>query len=83
MKKPEINTRQVELSVRTMKNMSATGPDGLKPEMYEALVKTTEGLQTLTRCMITKLTASSNPSSWKSSRTKMIPKVSKPTAKQL
>ena len=51
METPEINTRLVELKVKCMKNRSAPGPDGLKPEMYKALVKTPEGFQTLTRCM--------------------------------
>ena len=58
-----------------MKNESALGPDGLKAEMYKALIKTTKRLQTLTRRMKTELRASSEPSSWESSKTKMIPKV--------
>ena len=83
MEKPEVTVGQVQRHVAKMKDKSAPGPDGLKNELYKALIKTPEGAQTLTRCINTELTKTSKPESWKTSVTKMIPKQTKPTARHL
>ena len=83
MDKPEISDKQTTLYTKGMKNHSASGPDDLKNEMYKAVARTTEGTKVLTGCMVTELITNSKPSSWMCSKTKMIPKVPKPMARQL
>ena len=78
-----IDMEDVKRGVMKMKNRTAPGPDQLKPELYKALITTEKGLETLTRCMQQELNATSKPESWKTSKTKMIPKSKKPMAKDL
>ena len=83
MSPAHISTDDVVAAVAGMKNRTSPGPDRLKPELYKALVETTEGLDALTRCIQHELDAEDKPESWKKSKTKMIPKSTKPTAKDL
>ena len=83
MEKPEVTDGEVQLYVKSMKNQTAPGPDGLKNELYKSLAQTKVGLNTLTVCMRSELNDCEKPSTWNTSITKMIPKVAKPTAKQL
>ena len=57
--------------------------DGLKPELYKVMVKNEKCLQVLTACFQEELNKESMPTEWKASQTKMIPKTTKPTAKDL
>ena len=79
----QIDSTDVMDAVKAMRNKSAPGPDKLKPELYKALVSTRLGLDTLTRCLQQELDDNTKPESWKTSKTKMIPKTKKPTAKDL
>ena len=83
MDTPAIEQIDVEQCIKVMKSKSAPGPDGLKVEMYKALVKEPRCLEALTNCFQNELDNQEKPDEWKSSRTKMIPKVQKPTAAQL
>ena len=66
-----------------MKGKTAPGPDGLKSEIYKALVNEPKTLELLTNCFQNELDNRRKPEEWKRSHTKMIPKVKKPTAAQL
>ena len=79
----QINSEDVKKAVSAMKNKTAPGPDKLKPELYKALVSTATGLEALTECLQIELENNTKPESWKTSKTKMIPKTRKPTAKDL
>ena len=83
MNTPMINEENVMKCVKQMKNKTAPGPDGLKAEFYKALVKTENGLSTLTKCMQRALEEEGKVETWKVSHTKMIPKKAKPTADEL
>ena len=81
MEKPQITEGEVQRYVTKTKNKTAPGPDGIKNELYKALIMSTEGLKALTRCMEEELKVARKPSSWKSSVTKMIPKQKNPYSK--
>ena len=83
MEKPKISTRQTQHYISQMRIRTSPGPDGIKNELYKALARNTRGIEVITKCMNNELSASRKPQTWKSSYTRMIPKVSKPTAKQL
>ena len=83
MQPTEIYTDDVRKAVSALKNKTAPGPEQLKPELYKALVSTAEGLDTLTRCLQQELKNTEKPDSWKTSKTKMVPKTSKSAAKDL
>ena len=83
MNTPMINEENVMKCVKQMKNKTAPGPCGLKAEFYKALVKTENGLSTLTKCMQVALEEEGKVDTWKVSHTKMIPKKAKPTADEL
>ena len=67
MSPAHISTDDVVAAVAGMKNRTSPGPDRLKPELYKALVETTEGLDALTRCIQHELDAEDKPESWKKS----------------
>lgn len=83
MGKPDFTCEEVHAHISKMKNKNASGPDVLKAELYKALVQTQKGLQTLTECLKREFTSEEKPASWITSKTRMIPKKSKPTAKDL
>ena len=78
-----IEKEDVAKVVSKMKNKTSPGPDGLKPELYKAVAKTTTGLTALARCLNKEMDTTEKPPSWKVSKTKMVPKKAKPTAKDL
>ena len=78
-----IEEEDVIRAVKKMKNKTAPGPDGLKTELYKAIAKTGVGLTALTRCINNAIETKENPPSWKTSKTKMVPKKAKPMAKDL
>ena len=83
MIEPYISTGIVSKCVQSLKNKTSAGPDEIKPELYKAMLLNETCLQTMTQCFQEELKKDSKPASWKTSRTKMIPKVSKPMAKDL
>ena len=83
MESPTIDIRKVRQTLKQLRNNKAAGPDGLKPELYKAMEKSELCLLTLTECLRTELKEREKPSEWKKSKTKMIGKKKKPTAKDL
>ena len=84
MEKPKLTTQELEKILKKMKNKKSAGPDGLKPELYKALLKSKICLSTLTECFNKILGRDEDlPEEWKVSKTVMLPKVKKPQAKEL
>ena len=81
MKEVRITEAQVKDCLNKLKNKKAAGPDNIKPEMYKALKNSKEGIVALTRCLKEEMKKREKPEGWKKSRTKLIPKKKKPTAK--
>ena len=83
MTQPVITEDKVERCIRNLKDKTSAGPDGLKPEMYKAFKSTKQGVELLTICLQKELEEKEKMSEWKQSRTRMIKKTQKPTAKDL
>ena len=83
MDTPVIQQEEVKRCVTSMKGKTAPGPDGLKSEIYKALVNEPKTLEVFTSCLQNELDIRRKPEEWKRSRTKMIPKAKEPTAAQL
>ena len=69
--------------VARMKNRRAGGEDGLRPELYRALQGSGDIMEILRKSLSEVLVSRAEPTSWKTSRTVMIPKKRRPTADQL
>ena len=84
MQKPEITVKELENALTNIKNNKAPGPDGIKGELLKALANNETCKLTLLKCYNDILNGSAKiPSGWKESNTNMIPKVRKPTVKDL
>ena len=81
MERIEINESKVKEVIRRIKKKKAAGPDGLKGELYSEMAKSEKCLSALTRCMNNELNKKSKPQSWKKSRTVLLEKKRKPTAR--
>ena len=82
MEKPNIKKDEIVKVLQKLKSKKSAGPDGLKPELYKTLKNSEVCLNTLEQCF-NKVLEGNVPNEWKVSKTVMIPKVSKPQAKQL
>ena len=65
------------------KNKKASGPDGVKNEIYKAMAKSDICMNVLEKTFNNELTIQQKPQSWKNSVTTMIPKMKRPTVVQL
>ncbi|KAI3378983.1 hypothetical protein SNEBB_003012 [Seison nebaliae] len=83
MRKPTITTKHIEQALKSTKTRKAAGPDGLKPEMYKALLTSEACTKKLAECMTEELHKTTEMAEWKISKTKMLRKIRKPTAKDL
>lgn len=83
MEKPDISVEKVERRVKKLKNKKAAGPDGLKAEIYKAMIGERNMLVKLTECFRNELEEEEKPEEWKRSKTKMLEKTRKPTPKDL
>ena len=66
-----------------MKPKKAAGPDGIKSELYKALMRDKVTLEALNKCMKETIEEREIPQGWKTSRTAMIPKKVKPKANEI
>ena len=83
MKSIKFTEKEIYNQVKKTKDNKACGPDGLKNELYKAIVEDKTCLKTLTECFNTEITSETKPESWKKSITIMLPKDKKPNAMQL
>ena len=78
-----ISEDEVIKVIKNLKNKKAAGPDQCKPEFYKALITKKKCISTLTKCFNNIIETGDIPQEWRTSQTKMIPKKTKPTAKDL
>ena len=79
----EISTTETEAILKSLKGGKAAGPDQLKPEFFKILARSKKCLEALKESLNKILESGKTPSNWAESSTRMIPKVSKPEAKNL
>ena len=80
---PQISRQELCTYLNNIKKNKATGPDGIKGELYRALRQSDICVLKLQRILQNILDNEQTIETWKKSNTKMIPKCKKPTAKQL
>ncbi len=78
-----ISEKDVTKVIRNLKNKKVAGPDKCKPEFYKAFIEKKKRMSILTKCFNKVLETGDIPHEWRTSQTKMIPKKTKPTAKDL
>ena len=85
MGKAEIKENELIRKIKELKNKKASGPDGIKNEIWKAIGRNEICRKVLLDCMNNELTEPNLPipPSWKTSITKAIPKVKKPTAQEI
>ena len=83
MKEPKIDRTKVIRCLKKLRIGKAAGPDGLRPEYYKTLLDSDVCINTLVDCFNTELEGKAKPEEWKISKTKMLEKKRKPTAKDL
>ena len=71
------------MCLRNLKNNKAPGPDELNPELYKCLTKRESCMEIIGKSLQQEIDKAEKPNEWKMSKTKMIPKNSKPTPKDL
>lgn len=73
MKYPEITEEMVKESIRKLEKKKAVGPDGMKGEFYKALQDSNIFMKLITKSFQKVIEEGKVPTSWKESRTTMIP----------
>ena len=81
MRLPELNNDTLGELLRKMKNNKASGPDKLKGELFKELGKSEVCRKTMVKCYNNVLNEVKAPTSWTISKTIMIKKKRKPTAR--
>ena len=78
-----ITEEKVHKVISKLKNRKATGPDGLKGELYKSMANSKTCLEALTKCYQVELNKIEKPTKWKTSKTKLLKKKKKPTVRDL
>ena len=74
----EVTMEELINQMKALKTGKAPGPDGLKPSIYKALIKSDKFLKCLRNSLNEILNVGQVPDSWKLSNTILIPKVNRP-----
>ena len=77
----EITKDEVIKVLKGLRKGKAPGPDGLKAELYSAMLENETCIETLTECLESELQRGEKPEQWKLSKTILIKKKMKPTVK--
>ena len=80
---PTITINELKTHLKKIKKNKATGPDNIKGELYTALQKSDICTRKLHDILQNILDNETKVKTWEKSNTTMVPKVKKPTAKQL
>ena len=83
MNYPMITNKELVKHLKMVKKNKATGPDNIKGELYRALGESKICVKTLQKLFQNIIYRDFKIKSWEKSNTRLIPKVHKPTAKQL
>ena len=83
MKCPDITMTELSEEMSKLKPKKAPGPNGLINEILIALNQSNLCKESLLKCLNKILDDGSVPDEWKTSKTKLIPKKSKPTVEEL
>ena len=81
MRIPIMKEKNLEKRLEELKNNKAAGPDKLKGELFKELGKREICREVMIKCFNNVLEEGEIPKSWRTSRTKMIKKGSRPTTK--
>ena len=82
MNKIEFAEVEIKSQIKRSKLNKATGPDGIKNEIYKSLINSEICSNVLEKCFNLELQCKEKPDSWKTSTTILIPKKKKPTPSQ-
>ena len=83
MEYPEITQAELLKHLNNIKKNKATGPDDVKGELYRALGRSEMCVGKLQTALQNIIDKDLKIKSWEKSYTRLIPKVKKPTAKQM
>ena len=81
MGRQTMDEKELEEELKEAKQNKAAGPNGLKAEMFKIIGRGTEGREKLRRGINKALETGKTPEVWKSSTTRMIKKIEKPTVR--
>ena len=82
MNKIEFAEEEIKSQIKRSKLNKATGPDGIKNEIYKSLINSEICSKVLEKCFNLELQCKEKPDSWKTTTTILIPKKKKPTPSQ-
>ena len=84
MEDAHITADVVTQQIRKIKENKSAGPDGIKPDLFKFLGNDIQCVSILAETMNKILTKEDNiPESWYTSKTVLVPKIKKPTVKDL
>ena len=83
MKETIITKEDIKKQLKRLKEGKAPGPDGIKPEIYKALVDSDIGINALQQSYKKIIDNGEKSRKWNKSKTTLTPKIKKPTAKDL
>ena len=84
MSKPDITCNKLKLHIKKIKNRRAPGPDKIKPDLLKIIGEDDYCIKEMTRGMNNILDKKDKlPSTWRESKTVLIPKKNIPTVKDL
>ena len=81
MEEPKITGEDVKRQTNKMKNKKSPGPNNLSAELYKSVIKSETSLEKITKSMNNTINKIEIPQNWYNSKTKLIPKTSKPKIK--
>ena len=81
MGRQTMDEKELEEELKEAKQNKAAGPNGLKAEMFKIIGRGTEGREKLRKGINKAIETGKTPEVWKSSTTRMIKKIEKPTVR--
>ena len=78
-----LDSTVIKEDINKLKNKKGAGPNKLKAEIYKKVAESELCLNVMTECFSNEIANKDKPEGWRSSRTILIPKINKPTEKDL
>ena len=79
----EVNGERIKRHLKNIKSKKAPGSDGLRGEFFKWMTEREECINALVEAIKDLTTRAEPPETWKESKTVMVPKIHKPTVKDL